>query len=71
MANTLAFFFDTSKLNEAEFQDFMKKIFDAQMGTDLGMCKFNLYAAGVPEITHELDKIYYPDMAVPPEEIKR
>ena len=40
---TLVFAFDVSKLDDAEFTTFLQRLFDAQKGVTLGLCKFNVF----------------------------
>lgn len=39
----LVFAFEVGKLDNVEFENFLQKLFDAQKGLPLGLCKFNVF----------------------------
>lgn len=59
---TLVFAFDVAKLDDAELQDFMQRLFDAQKGVPLGLCKYNVFDThSVRSVHDKLDELRSPD----------
>lgn len=55
---TLVFTFDVSKLDEPMFQEFFTKLFRAQDGVPLGLCKFSTFDThGTLDVVHKLDEL--------------
>lgn len=59
---TLVFTFDVAKLDDAELQAFMQRLFDAQQGMQLGLCKFNVFDThSVRSVHDKLDELRNPE----------
>ena len=59
---TLVFAFDVGKLDDAEFVTFLQRIFDAQVGITLGLCKYNVFEKHDTRSIHrKLDELRGPD----------
>lgn len=55
---TLVFTFDVSKLNDVEFHNFFDKLFRAQDGVPLGLCKYSTFDKhGTLSIGRKLDEL--------------
>ena len=53
---TLVFAFTIDRLDEPQFHEFMKRLFEAQRGIDLGLCKFDLYDEDLRALFDLLDR---------------